>query len=49
MNVGLLVVFDPFGKSIFDLAQTGARNDGSYRVDDRLTIGVVRLIMWLTT
>jgi len=41
MNVGLLVVFDPFGKSIFDFAQPGARRDGSYRVDDRLTIGIV--------
>jgi hypothetical protein len=41
MNVGLLVVFDPFGKGIFDFAQPGARRDGSYRVDDRLTIGVV--------
>ena len=41
MNVGLLVVFDPFGKGIFDFAQSGARSDGSYRVDDRLAIGIV--------
>jgi len=41
MNVSLLVVFYPFGKSILDFAQPGARSDGAYRVDDRLTIGVV--------
>jgi hypothetical protein len=41
MNVGLLVVFDPFGKGIFDLAQSGARSDGSYRVDDGLSIHIV--------
>jgi hypothetical protein len=36
MNAGLLVVFDPFGKGIFDFAQSGARSDRSYRIDDRL-------------
>jgi len=41
MNVGLLVVFDSLGKGIFDFAQSGARSDGSYRVDDRLAICIV--------
>jgi hypothetical protein len=41
MNVGLLVVFDPFGKGIFDFAQSGARSDRSYRVDDGLAIRIV--------
>jgi hypothetical protein len=29
MNVGLLVVFDPLGKGIFDFAQPGARSKAS--------------------
>ena len=29
VNVGLLVVFDPLGKGIFDFAQPGARSKAS--------------------
>jgi hypothetical protein len=41
MNVGLFVVFDPFGKGILDFAQSGARSDRSYRIDDGLAIRIV--------